>query len=200
MKTSVPSFDERQERVLLGLVEAVHLVEEEHGGPSRDRPLLPGRLDDLPNVLHAGEHRGQRLEPRIAGRGHDAGQRRLARAGRAPEDHRVRRAGLDQARQRTPVTQEVALPDHLGQGLGPHAVGERSPRVLLGVEGQRFLRRAHPGIVNAKGIALSAAGGHPATARPGPPSRRARHSWPPGPGRRLSGWRRCPPGQRAASP
>jgi hypothetical protein len=40
MNTSVPVFDERQERVLLRLVEAMHLVEEQHGSTPGCEPHL----------------------------------------------------------------------------------------------------------------------------------------------------------------
>ena len=115
-----------QQRVLLGLVEAVDLVEEEDrcGGrrcagarararspraPRRGRPATalssskaaPGALGD---------------EPR---------ERRLAAAGRPVQDHRVRAALLERAAQRRARRQQAILADELIERRGPHARGER---------------------------------------------------------------------------
>jgi hypothetical protein len=51
-----------QQRVLLGLGEAVHLVDEQHGlrAGLAQRPL--GLLDDLPDVLHPGGDGGELAE------------------------------------------------------------------------------------------------------------------------------------------
>ncbi len=54
----------RQERVLLRLVEAVDLVDEEDGPLGVDALLLCGGRDDLPKGGHAAEDRAERLETR----------------------------------------------------------------------------------------------------------------------------------------
>ena len=49
-----PLLDVREQRVLLGAVEAVHLVEEEDRPPSLLAEPLTGALHDLAHVLHPG--------------------------------------------------------------------------------------------------------------------------------------------------
>ena len=55
-------LDVREQRVLLGLVEAVDLVEEQDRALALLAQPAPGPLDDLAHVLHAGADGGQRLE------------------------------------------------------------------------------------------------------------------------------------------
>ena len=95
------ALDVRQEGVLLRLVEAVHLVDEEDGAAARAARARPAaRLHRLADVLHAGEHRRERDELGVEGLRHQARERGLARAGRSPQDHRVRLAGLEREAQR----------------------------------------------------------------------------------------------------
>ena len=84
-------LDRRQERVLLRLVEAVDLVEEEDGAPAR-RAALARPLDHRRDLGLAGVDRRLLLEGRVGGCGDDPRERRLARARRAVEDRRVRLA------------------------------------------------------------------------------------------------------------
>ena len=94
-----PVLDGRQQRVLLGLGEPVHLVDEQHGllavrgGAARD-------VDDGADLLDAGRQRRQRLEPAAGGLRDQRRQRGLAGARRAVEDDRRRARALDQAAQR----------------------------------------------------------------------------------------------------
>ena len=128
-------LDEGQEGVLLRLVEAMHLVQEQHGRPTVGRPRGPGRLDHHANVLDAREYRRERLEARAAGVRDEARQGGLAGARRPPEDHRVRCAGLEQAAQGTAGAKQVRLADDLVEAGRPHAVGQGPPR--LGRSGQQ---------------------------------------------------------------
>src|SRR5205823_2885953 len=88
-------LDEREEHVLLGAGEAVDLVEEE------DRALAPlaeagaGAFGDLTDVLDARADCREGLERLGADARDEAGDRRLPRAGRAPEDDRREAVGLD---------------------------------------------------------------------------------------------------------
>ncbi len=79
-------LDRRQQRVLLGLVEAVDLVEEQDRALAVLAEPLLGPGEHLAHVLHAGAHRRQALEGPLGRRGDQLGERRLARAGRAPQD------------------------------------------------------------------------------------------------------------------
>ena len=95
------------------------------------RPCSPmraaGPLRDLAHVLHAGGDRRQRLE-RLARRARDqAGDGGLAGTGRTPEHHRREAVGLDQHPQRATGAEQLLLAEHLVEGAGPQAGGERCP-------------------------------------------------------------------------
>jgi hypothetical protein len=93
------ALDVRQEGVLLGLVETMHLVDEQHRAP----PLLEARLrlrQYQPHLRQPGEHRGDGAELGIGVLGEQQRQRGLAAARRPPQDHRVHVPGFDRASQR----------------------------------------------------------------------------------------------------
>ena len=118
-------LDRRQQRVLLGLVEAVDLVEEEDG-------RAPARLAAL---ARPGDHRsdlgttgvdGRLLLDRPAGGvGDDPSDRRLAGARRTVQDHRVRPGGLDRGAQGRARGEQMLLADQVLERSGPHPHGER---------------------------------------------------------------------------
>ena len=115
----------RQERVLLALVETVHLVDEDDGAlllqaVARGR----GALDRLADVLHAAKHGADAEELRIEGIGHQPRDRRLAGARRSPEDARMRLPRLERDAQRHARPQQVLLADHLAQRLRTQAFGK----------------------------------------------------------------------------
>ena len=122
-----PVLDGGQQRVLLGLGEPVHLVDEQHGLLAvRGRPA--GDVDDGADLLDPGRQRRQRLEP-AAGRLRDQRrQRRLAGARRAVEDDRRRTRPLDQPAQRRARLQQVVLADDLVEGRRPHPHRQRGRR------------------------------------------------------------------------
>ena len=91
--------------------------------PGRARRLRP--LDRLADVLDAAEHRRHGDELGVEGVGHQARQRRLADAGRPPEDHRVQPARLEGDAQRLAGAEQVLLADHLVERLRPQPLGER---------------------------------------------------------------------------
>ena len=89
------ALDVRQERVLLRLVEAVDLVDEEDGRLAGATQLVLGVGDDLAQLLHAVQH-GRERDDR-ARRSRRASSRAsvvLPGAGRAPEDQRLAGAPL----------------------------------------------------------------------------------------------------------
>ena len=111
-------LDVGQEGVLLGLVEAVDLVEEQDRAGALLAQAGPGPGHDLTDVLHPGRHRRQGLERLGRHPGDEAGKGGLARPRRAPEDHRRQPVGLDQLAQRAVGAEEVLLADHVVEGAG----------------------------------------------------------------------------------
>ena len=122
----VAGLDEGQEDVLLGAVEAVDLVEKE------DRPLVrpeaPGLLEDFAHLLHAGGHRRVGDEVRRGLRGDQPRERRLADAGRAPQDQRRDPVLGDRSPQKAVGSDDLGRPLDLVERARPHAVGERRAR------------------------------------------------------------------------
>ena len=79
-----PALDAGEQRVLLRLVEAVDLVEEEDRALAALAEPVPGPLERVAHVLHAGAHRAELLEGLARVGGDGLGQRRLARCPAAP--------------------------------------------------------------------------------------------------------------------
>ena len=138
-----PLLDGRQQRVLLGLVEAVDLVEEE------DRRLAGGlapvrrALEHLAHLGAAGLDRRQLLERGARGRGDEPRERRLAGARRPVEDHRVRAALGQRAAQRRALAEQVLLADDLLDRRRAQAHRERRlARRDAGARARRARRRA----------------------------------------------------------
>jgi hypothetical protein len=137
-----PGFDVRQEGILLRLVEAVHLVDEEHRAAARTAQCLR-LLDGFADVLHARQHGRQHDEVGPRGTGQQPRQRGLAHARRAPQDDRRQPAGLEGHAQRPPGRQQVALAHHLVQRARAQAFGQRhaADRRVRFFGKQRVLRR-----------------------------------------------------------
>ena len=123
-----PLFDRGQERVLLRLVEAVDLVEEE------DRPLavpaeaVAGPLHDPADVVDARRDSRELLEGRAGLGGDDPRQRRLPDARRAVEDQRAQPVLLDRPAQRRSFAEHVRLAHQLGERARPEALRQRRVR------------------------------------------------------------------------
>jgi hypothetical protein len=93
-------LDRRQERVLLTLVEAVDLVQEEDRAASVAAQPVAGLAQHPAHVAHADLHRRELLEVRLRRRRDDPGERRLAAPRRPEEDHRRHPVGGDRPPQR----------------------------------------------------------------------------------------------------
>jgi len=106
-------LDLRQQRVLLALVEAVYLVDEEHRGRATLLDPCARRGDNRADVGDAAHHRRKRGERRVDLLGEQSGERRLARARRSPQQHRREVAALDHAPQRATLADQVLLTDEL---------------------------------------------------------------------------------------
>ena len=75
-------------------------------------------VEHFAQVLHAAGHRRELPELPLALRGQQPGQRRLAGARRAIEDHRAEPIGRQQPAQQLPFAQKVLLADELVERRG----------------------------------------------------------------------------------
>ena len=121
-----PSLHGAQEGVLLGLVEAVDLVDEKDGrtGGGEQRAALR-RIDHIPHVLDARTHGGQGVELTVQRVSDDARERGLPHARRTPENEGRQGAGVHHRPEDASRPHEVALTDVVGQFLGPHPLRKR---------------------------------------------------------------------------
>ena len=122
-----PVLHVRQQGVLLGRVEAMHLVDEQDGARLVVLEAIFGLLDGLAEVVDAGEHRIERGEVRLGGVGDDAGEGRLARPRRAVKENRRHPIRLDGAAEKLALANEVLLPHKLVERTGAHAISQRRP-------------------------------------------------------------------------
>ena len=123
-----PRLDDGQQRVLLRLVEAVDLVEEQDRAlPVRAEPLAGPRDHGL-HVRLAGVDGRELLERRAGDRGDQPGDRRLARARRPVQDHRAEPVLLDRAPQRRTGPEQVLLAGDLVEAARAQPLGERRTR------------------------------------------------------------------------
>ena len=126
-------FHRGEQRVLLSLGKAVHLVDEQNGALAADKVLLRC-LEHLAHLLDSRGQRGQTDEILPHGTCDERGDRRLAGARRAIENHRSFPGSLDQPAQRPPRPEQVLLPHQFVQGARAHPRGERrcGPRIKEG--------------------------------------------------------------------
>ena len=123
-------FHEGQQSILLRLVEAVDLVDEQDRVLAA-RQVLLGLFDRGADVLHARQHGGQGDEFAAEGIGRQARQRGLAHARRAPQDHRMGLAGLEHQVQRLAGAQQMALADDFVDGARAQGFGQWRGRLVF---------------------------------------------------------------------
>ncbi len=122
-----PGLDDRQQRVLLCLVEAVDLVQEEDRAlPVRAEPLARS-CDHRLHVGLAGVDGRELLEGGARDRRDQARDGRLARAGRPVQDHRAEPVLLDRAPQGRAGPEQVLLACDLVERPRAKPLGERRP-------------------------------------------------------------------------
>ena len=124
-------LDEREEVVLLRLVEAVDLVDEEDGLPAVAAVVLLRAGDDLLEVLLSGDGRVHLLEVGLRGVRDDLREGRLAGARRAVKDEGAELVGPDRAVEQGARGDDLLLADDFVEGLRAHAGGQRRVGLLL---------------------------------------------------------------------
>ena len=136
------ALDGAEQGVLLRLVEAVDLIDEEDGGGSAgEEGIAAGLVDHLAHLFHPGTDGAEGEEFAVQGLGDDAGEGGLSDPGRAPKDEGGQGAGLDHAPQDTTFPDQVLLADILIQGGGPHPFRKRGK--IAGVSGIRVHQGLH---------------------------------------------------------
>ena len=116
-------LDRSEQRVLLCLVEAMDLVDEEDGGEGmRKEGTAAGAVDDVAHVLHASTYSRQREELAVESLRDDVGESGLADTGRTPEDERGQSSVLDHVPEDATGADKVPLADIIVQGTGPHTL------------------------------------------------------------------------------
>jgi hypothetical protein len=125
------ALDVWQERILLGLVEAVHLVHEQHAAPALRVQAFRFRKR-LAHVGEPREHRRDRLEMRVGVLRDQQRQRGLAATRRTPQHHRMHAAGFERTPERRAGTEQPILPDDFIQRARPHPLGQRLQRIGFG--------------------------------------------------------------------
>ena len=136
-------LDVRQEGVLLGLVEAMDLVEEQDGAllvESEAILRLGNRRPNLHDARHDGRHRREVGADLGCEQARETG---LARPGRSPEHDRGEVAARDAAAERSALTDEVLLADELVERARTHAGGEW---LLLGRRLEEWLGSSATGL------------------------------------------------------
>src|SRR5207253_2661452 len=110
-------------------------VDEEQGAVAHLAALFR-RLEYLAQVRDAGEDRRERLESEVGARfgqflGEKPGDRRLAAAGRAPQDHRGELAARHHSADRSLRAEQMLLADDDGEALRPQSVSQWVRRLAL---------------------------------------------------------------------
>ena len=111
-KVEQAAFHIRQEGILLGLVEAVHLIDEQEAGLAQQSRRF-GSGHRLADLLDATEHRRDRQQLAAKAPGHQARQGGLADARRPPENHRMGLPALERHAQRFARAEQMLLANHL---------------------------------------------------------------------------------------
>src|SRR6266536_314912 len=118
----------RQESVLLRLVEAMNLVNK-NNGPCAVLARPFSLSHDLLDFFYSREHRAEFDELCASHSRNDLRQRRLAGAGRPPENQRSKVIAFNLRPQRLARSNQVLLSDEFIERARTHAVGQR-PRLV----------------------------------------------------------------------
>src|SRR6185437_2925050 len=156
-----PAFDEGKKSILLGAVEAVDFIHEEHGALAGAVGALGGGHDLADFLDAAGD--GAEGHEALAGAGGDhPRQRSLAHPWRPPEQGRAERVALDGAAQGLAGREQRLLADDLVQRARAHTVSQGSRGGGLGGRKRRLEERhrvhdSAPGVHATCGFAATLA-------------------------------------------
>ena len=116
-------FHGAQQGILLRLVEAVDLIDEEDRRARLGEERLGlGRVDDFADFLHTGADRRESIEFALQTIGDNPGQRGLSHARRTPQNEGRQSAGVHHVPQDASGADQMLLTDVIGQGFGPHSL------------------------------------------------------------------------------
>ncbi len=121
----VAGFHVREKRILLCLVEAVDLIDEQERSSPVHPPLLLGLLHDRFDLLDAGDDGAEGNEVGVGALGDDAGQRRFAGARWPPQNEGADPVLLDRRAERGVLTENLFLTQDFVEIPGAHPLGER---------------------------------------------------------------------------
>ena len=114
-------FNDRQKGILLGAVEAVDFVDEQHGAVP-GLAALARAIENFAQICNAGKHRAQRFELQIRMARQQPRDGGFPAAGRPPQNMRSKPSRGDHAPDHAFSTQQVILADHLIQLTRAHAL------------------------------------------------------------------------------
>ncbi len=93
-------FHIRQKRILLRLIETVHLIDKQNGFAPPGGPLLFGHLHRRTNILHPRQHGRNGLKARIRLLSEQSRQGGLTHPRRPPQNHGVQMTAFNSVAQR----------------------------------------------------------------------------------------------------
>ncbi len=114
----------RQQGVLLGLVEAMDLVDEQDGLTPVEAQTIARFGHDRPHLRDAAHDRRDGHELSADGLGENPGQAGLAASGRSPEQERAEVAAFEGAAQSPSLADQRFVANDLVQGPGAHPGGQ----------------------------------------------------------------------------
>ena len=112
------------------------LIQEEDGAAAFELEALGGFVHDLADALDAHGRRVLAHELALGVRGNELGERGLASAGRAVQDHARHGTGVEHAPQQLAGAQDVLLAGELSDGARAHACREGEHGLVRSLAGR----------------------------------------------------------------
>src|SRR6267378_1447457 len=143
-QNNVAGFDVRQERVLLRLVESMHLIDEHDRSPPGPARMFR-RGHHVLDFLDPRQHRAERNKFRVRHSRNQSRQRRLPTSRRPPQNHRADIVPLDLCAQRFARPEQRLLSGKLIQRFWTHPLRQRLRRRTPPIFRLDFREKTHPG-------------------------------------------------------